>query len=392
VRRRRSAGARRRPALATLTAVLWILAACGSAGSGGAAATSVGTGAATATTPAGAPVDTNATATRTVPPAPTPPRQASPTPGTPGAPSSPAASTPAPTAVATATTGAAGAGATASPGGDNTWTDATSPTAIPLGDGRVSTAPRVGYVDSCTTAFRGGGAEHAGPWIDASTGTWNEQAKIAVRGERRWPNASYQVAVQGTSRVIATNDLPAALPTGTFPIAATDPAYVYDRNPNSIVAQSLTYSLPADPTAAPAPTCTGLGPIGVTTDGVLLFNALDAAGRDAGAHEVQDACDGHPDGQQRYHYHSISDCLESPQPNTSMLVGYAFDGYGIYAEWNAAGALPTNADLDACHGRTSRVTWDGTATTIYHYDVTLEYPYTVGCFHGTPIRTEPGPP
>ena len=52
-------------------------------------------------------------------------------------------------------------------GGENAWKGpAVSPTAIPLGDGKVSTDPRVGDVDSCTTNFRRGGAAHTGDWID----------------------------------------------------------------------------------------------------------------------------------------------------------------------------------------------------------------------------------
>jgi len=52
---------------------------------------------------------------------------------------------------------------------------------------------------------------------------------------------------------------------------------------------------------------------------------------------------------------------------------------------SADGTLPTNTALDACHGTTSVVLWDGKPTRIYHYVATIEYPYTVGCFHGTPI-------
>ena len=73
----------------------------------------------------------------------------------------------------------------------------------------------------------------------------------------------------------------------------------------------------------------------------------------------------------------------------STLVGYAIDGYGIYVERDAAGALLTNTALDASYGRTSRVLWNGKQTAVYHYDATLEYPYTVGCFHVTPISTHP---
>lgn len=119
-----------------------------------------------------------------------------------------------------------------------------------------------------------------------------------------------------------------------------------------------------------------------------MFNALDDAGRDAGAHEVQDSCDGHPQGTSIYHYHDVSACLQttaSSAPGSSTLIGYALDGYGVYLERDAQGDLPTDADLDACHGRTSTVMWDGNPVDMYHYDVTLEYPYFLGCFHATPV-------
>ena len=126
-------------------------------------------------------------------------------------------------------------------------------------------------------------------------------------------------------------------------------------------------------------------------DGVVLYNALDGEGRDAGAHEVLDACAGHPDPSNTYHHHDIPPCILSKVKNgTTVLVGYALDGYGIYVVKSANGALPTNTSLDACHGSTSEVVWNGKPTCIYHYVATLEYPYTIGCFHGTPINSGRG--
>ena len=113
----------------------------------------------------------------------------------------------------------------------------------------------------------------------------------------------------------------------------------------------------------------------MTTNGVELFNALDAQKRDAVAHEEQDACGGHPGPNGAYHYHAISPCIRTS--GSSTLVGYALDGFGIYVEPGA-----TDADLDACHGRTSTVLWNGKPTRIYHYVATAEYPYTLGCFRG----------
>ncbi len=259
-------------------------------------------------------------------------------------------------------------------------------TSIPLGDGKVASSPQVGYIDSCTTNFRGGGARHAGSWINTSTGTWNAETKIAVEGSNTWPAADYSNSISGDRRIISTNDLPENYPTGNFPISRSDPAYQFDTNPNHIATQSLSYSLPINPTAAASISCLPLGAIGVLNDGVLLFDALDDAGRDAVAHETQDLCNGHPNGQEMYHYHNVPSCIRDKATGSSTLVGYALDGYGIYVERDANGNLPTNADLDVCHGRTSQVDWDGKMTNIYHYDVTLEYPYTVGCFHGTSVR------
>ena len=281
------------------------------------------------------------------------------------------------------TTGASGATATSGASGS---TGATiNLAALPLGDGKTG-AVAVGYVDSCQTSFGGGGgAKGSGPWITGST--WNSTTKPAVQGSVSWPQASYSVTLSGNSRIIQSNDLPKGFTTGVFPIAATDPAYQYDRNPNHIAAQSINWTLPANPTAATTPSCVGMGPIGILDDGVVFFNALDAAGRDAVAHEVQDSCGGHPDQSSEYHYHEVSPCIMKTATGSSTLVGYALDGYGIYVERDANGNLLTNAGLDTCHGRTSVVTWDGKQVSMYHYDATAEYPYTVGCYHGTPINT-----
>jgi hypothetical protein len=70
---------------------------------------------------------------------------------------------------------------------------------------------------------------------------------------------------------------------------------------------------------------------------------------------------------------------------TTTQVGWVLDGYGLFVEYDAAGNLLTNADLDACHGRTSMVPWHGKMVSMYHYDMTLEFPYSVACFHGTEV-------
>ncbi len=263
---------------------------------------------------------------------------------------------------------------------------AVNPRAVPLGDGYVSTSPKVGYVDSCVTSFgSAGGAFAVGPWVNQTAKTWDSTAKVAVSGKVSWPNATWSVTTKGSARVIDTNDLPHDHTTGVFPVGASDPAANYDRNPNSIAPQSYAWSLALSPKAAAKPNCLPMGTIGVLNDGVVLYNALDGEGRDAVAHEVLDLCAGPPDMSSTYHHHDIPPCILSTATGSSTLVGYARDGYGIYVERDTAGNLLTNTALDACHGRTSRVLWNGKEQSVYHYDATLEYPYTLGCFHGTPI-------
>ena len=67
------------------------------------------------------------------------------------------------------------------------------------------------------------------------------------------------------------------------------------------------------------------------------------------------------------------------------VVGYAYDGFPIVVERDASGNLPTNADLDRCHGRTLPIELDGKTIEMYHYSATYEFPYFVGRFNGTPV-------
>jgi hypothetical protein len=255
---------------------------------------------------------------------------------------------------------------------------------LTLGDGKLSPAEEAGSVFSCQTTFGpAAGAFRDGPWIHGD-GTWDPMAKLHVQGSVAWPQAQYEVRREGASRIVTTNGVPGDHSTGVFPVASDDPAYQYDRNPNAIRSRSLTLTLPALPFVAPSATCLNMGAIGVLTDGVVLFNALDAQGRDAAAHEVLDGCDGHPERTGQYHHHEISSCLLTRATGPSTLVGYAFDGFGIYVERHPNGGLLTNSELDACHGRTGPVVWDAETLNLYHYVATAEYPYTVGCYRGTP--------
>ena len=258
---------------------------------------------------------------------------------------------------------------------------------LPVGDGKVTTtAAQRGYVYRCNAGGNGGGASTQGPWFNGD-GTFDLTEKATVDGAVSWPEAAYDASLSGGVRTISTTDLPVNGTTGNFPIASSDDAYQYDRNPNSIRAQSLSYSLDADPQKG-EPSCLS-GLVGIARNGVVIFDGLDAGNRDAVAWEVQDACGGHPQMSGMYHYHSLPSCLTQSKSRKSKLVGFALDGFPIYNGRDEDGKRLENSDLDVCHGRTSRVNLDGEKVRIYHYEATREFPYTVGCFRGTPVNTGP---
>lgn len=263
-----------------------------------------------------------------------------------------------------------------------------------MGDGDFTTTEgKRGFVLACDEEFRGGGADHLGPW--AQDGYWDSTAKPTVDGSVEWPRASASFMVTGEARVIKTLALPITHPTGVFPIDPSDDAYEYDRNPNAISAQDVTVSLPVGPTMAATPTCVR-GAVGYLLSGVPMYSALDAAGRDAAAHEIQDECGGHPHRGGVYHYHALSSCLDDVAVNHD-LQGYALDGFGIFGLRDDVGVELTNSDLDECHGHSHSIAWDQTTLEMFHYHLTREYPYSVGCYRGTPVDSGPvgvgaGPP
>jgi hypothetical protein len=263
---------------------------------------------------------------------------------------------------------------------------------LPVGDGRYRTSgARKGYVYVCSQyaqalAQGGGGASTRGPWFTDNNQKYDVKQKAHVRGSVSW-HSVHSFEASGSKRLVRTNDLPSHT-TGTYPIQSSDPAYRYDHNPNSISAQSISLSLTLHPRYG-APQCVG-GEVGVMTTGVMLFNAFDAGGRDAGAWEVQDHCDGHPEMDGVYHYHTLSSCITNL--SVHHVIGWAFDGFPITGPYvNGAKDQLTTSDLDACHGITSTVRIDGKSVTTYHYVMTADFPYSVSCFRATPVTTGPVP-
>lgn len=208
--------------------------------------------------------------------------------------------------------------------------------------------------------------------------------KIAVGGAVPLFTREFAITSTDATRVVSGNGLPPH-PAGTFPVAPADPAYQYDRNPNAIRAQAVRYSFPAQPIVAAQPSCLPMGAIGVMANGVVFFNAIDALGRDAVAHEILDRCGGHPERSGQYHDQAT--CVDDAGGGHSALIGYALDGFWLFGHRGEDGVVVTNAELDACHGHTHAIEWDGRSVVLYHYHATYEYPYTLGCYRGAPVRS-----
>lgn len=160
---------------------------------------------------------------------------------------------------------------------------------------------------------------------------------------------------------------------------------------NPTKANDVSYTLPLHPEWTKQTTSTPLGPIGVIIDGAVLFNP-DEANASTIALEKDftidgygfvDSCNGHPTPAPKYmyHYHGVPTCIAkvlNRKHHFSKIVGFAFDGFPIYAEQGPGGKTPT--DLDKCNG-TFGPTPDFPQG-IYHYFLTKTYPYSLPCLHG----------
>jgi hypothetical protein len=79
--------------------------------------------------------------------------------------------------------------------------------------------------------------------------------------------------------------------------------------------------------------------------------------------------------------------LTSAEPFSTMsggLVGYAVDGFPLFGPYEEEIELKSK-DLDVCHGHVHTIIDQGVPVSMYHYHVTTDAPYTLGCFRGTPV-------
>lgn len=310
-----------------------------------------------------------------------------------------------------------------------------------------------GFAVVFASACRGGGDEPEAAASPSATGTVGASASVSPSGttavtagletastampagaspfdDYRYDNAAtgtqVRIWVQDGVRYIEANGLPDH-ETGVFPNA---------NNPNAISEQSYSFQVPAEPSVVGTSTANGiLDRFGIAINGVTFdpgaaefwnndFNSgwqLEplASGIDLG----EDENNAHVQPTGGYHYHGMPEGMIAGESgaNHSPLIGFAADGFPIYARYGYADAsdpssgivrlqssyqlrsgtrpdgpggtydgsyvadyewVPGSGDLDENNGR-SGVTPEYPGGT-YYYVVTDDFPFIPRSFAGAP--------
>ncbi|MGJ4744784.1 YHYH protein [Leptospira sp. SA-E8] len=195
------------------------------------------------------------------------------------------------------------------------------------------------------------------------------------------------VTVSGSNYVITTNDKP---PHKSYYYGgasayyeAMDTAGGFHGNPNSIISQSITMTIPTTPTVTDcSQSNAGTDSVGVTTLGVVIFNNQAAPGDSFSTeYYTMDQSMGHPQNTGKYHYHTEPTKITNDNAN---FVGLMLDGFPIYGKKNQAGSYPT---LDSTtHTTSCTPTEFPDGTYCYHVENDTDYnAYIIGSyFKGTP--------
>lgn len=243
--------------------------------------------------------------------------------------------------------------------------------------GRSVSVPARGVLYSCSSQKE---RVSARPWIEE--GRWHPEKKPVIEGKVIWEPSS-TLTVDNDIRRLTTDNLPQS-PTGVFPPQKNSQAYVYMTDEIAIRSAVDTFTFPRVPKETGGEICVTDGIVGVTLTGVAVGSA-SRNGTDAVATLLFDECGGRADRASGglYRYFTETSCVTKGgiKSGGSTLLGYALDGFGIFSKMENGKQLHTE-DLDNCHGHTHEIVWDGESRVMYHYHMTDEFPYSVGCFRG----------
>jgi hypothetical protein len=241
---------------------------------------------------------------------------------------------------------------------------------------------------------------------------WTSNVSVSF-GDGLWTFASNGIPA---SNFVATNY---AVPSNPFDVSAKG-ASVH-ASASILQDQHYDYTLPLTPKYSTTVTSTNQGPIGVMLDGAALYNPYEAnhstvatadnfvATQNGVAASFLDDCDGHPGPGGQYHYHGLPECLvaystgsrpvvrsvtsttatttsgvaeDSAASKRPVILGFAFDGFGIYDNVAMNGAIVPVSALDACNGIFSPV--PGYPRGVYHYvlENVKGIRSSISCYHG----------
>lgn len=167
---------------------------------------------------------------------------------------------------------------------------------------------------------------------------------------------------------------------GTTPLG-----YTFVQNPNKIATQNLTFKIPLNPVVATNHAATPLGAIGVSINGVALYNQYAGPNNQVLTTEIAsfDKYNGHPTGTSQYHYHVEPLYLTTVKSTKSGLIGFLLDGFPVYGPQKENGTTVVSSGLDVYHGHTHATVDFPNGT--YHYHFTADAPYLNGNgYYGTP--------
>jgi hypothetical protein len=241
---------------------------------------------------------------------------------------------------------------------------------------------------------------------------WTSNVMVKV-GNGSWTFTSSGVPA---SRFVATHY---AVPANPFDVSAVGAGIV--ATASVLTDQHYDYTLAQKPRYSKTVTAANQGPIGVLLDGAALYNPYEANHATVATSDnftvtsngvtasFLDSCDGHPGPGGQYHYHGLPSCLVSdvggatasvvPVTSSSgsattgvdetnattkrpIILGFAFDGFGIYDNVAMSGAVVAVSALDACNGIFSPV--PGYRHGVYHYvlENVKGVRSSINCYHG----------
>ncbi len=252
------------------------------------------------------------------------------------------------------------------------------------------------------------------------------QSEVAAVRRVKW-TSNVAVSVGKGSWTFTSDGLPAssfvatnyAVPSNPFNVSASGANVI--SSASVLRDQNYDYTLPITPIYSKTVTEANQGPIGFLLDGAALFNPYEAnhstvatsdnfiATVNGVSASFLDSCDGHPGPGGQYHYHGLPACLVSyatggavavtsvtslTSKTTSavrevnaasrrpVILGFAFDGYGIYDNVAMNGKTVPVSSLDSCNGLFSPV--PGYPHGVYHYvlENVKGARSSIGCYHG----------